>query len=114
MSRFERKKERKSAMPPVNLVVLEEEMKEDALMFQKYVTKLSQKQKKVEETRVAEEAARGKLRKRKMMSAKMRDDIDKYMEIEKNFKERRAYKHGDGVSKRLTLLRKLAAKGSVK
>ena len=96
-------------MPAANLVILEEEMKEDVLMFQKYVTKLSQKQKKVEETRVAEEAQE-EITEKEEMSDTMRNDIDKYMEIEKNFKERRAYNHGDGVSKRLTLLRKLASK----
>ena len=46
-----------------------------------------------------------------VMSANMKADVEKYMEIERNFKERRETSfHRGGVSKRLTLLRKLAAK----
>ena len=102
-------------MPPVKLNILEEEMREDAQIFQAYVEKPLLKAKKEEEIRTAEEARVKAAEEVQMMNEIQKisecKDIEEYMTNNRPLFDNDARMGtGGGVSKRLTLLKKLAAK----
>ncbi len=99
-------------MPPARCMIIEEELREDAEIFQAYVEKPMMIMRRKEELRIAQEQQEKKDAEEKMMQEMKK--IAHYKELENEvvergrlFEDKSRLNTRGGVSSRLTLLRKM-------